>query len=196
MSNKSSSNTEKDKRLIRSDIDRWFNACLNFTHDQLGLYVSGYKNAAEILNRHVLENRVIGFDTLVYPIIFLYRQYIELQLKSLIKYGSILLDTPESFQKTHDINKLWKKCRKILEKIYEEEEDLESLSEIEEGIYQLSEIDPSSEAFRYPADKKGQKTLQGITHINLKNIYEVMTRICGLLEGADTGISVYLDDKY
>ena len=101
MSNKSSSSADKNKRLIRSDIDRWFNACLNFTHDQLELYVSGYKHAAEILNRHVLENRVIGFDTLVYPIIFLYRQYIELQLKSLIKYGGILLESPEQDLKSY-----------------------------------------------------------------------------------------------
>lgn len=184
--------SRKGKQLIRSDLDPWFNACLNFTHDQLGLYASGYLHAAEILNRHVLESRGKGSDTLVYPIIFLYRQYIELQLKSLIKHGSIVLYSPEKYLKTHDIKQLWKQCRKILEKIFEE--DSESLDEIEESIYQLSEIDPSSEAFRYPVDKKGKKTLQGITHINLKNIYEIMTRVCSLLEGADTGISEYLSN--
>lgn len=192
MSSKSFSKSKKGRQLIRSDLDSWFNACLSFTPDQLGLYVSGYKHAAEILNKYVLENRVLGYDALVYPIIFLYRQYIELQLKSLIKHGSIVLYSPEKYLKTHDIKQLWKQCRKILEKIWPE--DSESLDEIEEGIYQLSEIDPSSEAFRYPVNKKGKKHLQGITHINLKNIYDVMTRVCSLPEGADTGISEYMSN--
>ena len=194
MSDKSSSNSKKEKQLIRSDFDPWFNVCLNYTHDQLALYVSGYRRAAEILNKHVLESRVAGLDTLVYPIIFLYRQYIELQLKSLIKDGGILLDSPEYVPKTHDIKKLWRQCRKILEKVYEE--DSESLDEIEEIIYQLSDIDPYSQAFRYPVDKEGKNLLPGISHINLKNIYEIMKKICSLLDGAETGISEYLANKY
>ncbi len=192
--NKSPSISKKEMLLIRSDFDPWFNACLNFTHDQLALYVSGYRRATEILNKHVLENRYVGLDTLVYPIIFLYRQYIELQLKSLVKDGSILLDSPEYIPKTHDIKKLWRQCRKILEKIYEE--DSESLDEIEEIIFQLSDIDPYSQAFRYPEDKEGKNTLPGIGHINLKNIYKIMRKICSLLEGAETGISEYLSNKF
>jgi len=192
MIKKLSSQSKRTPPIFKSDLEPWFNACLNFTHDQLSLYIIGYRDAAEVLNRHVLENRGKGSDTLVYPIIFLYRHYIELQLKSLIKYGSILSESPEDIPLTHDIKKLWEKCRRILEEIWPD--DSESLNEVEECVLQISEVDPSSQAFRYSKDKGGKNTLPGIKHINLKNFHEKISRVASILEGADAGISHYLDN--
>jgi hypothetical protein len=49
---------------------------------QYVLYMTGYKNAADSLIDHVLaSNNVESPDTFVFPILFLYRQFIELRLK-------------------------------------------------------------------------------------------------------------------
>ena len=77
--------------IFTSDVDWRFNACLNWTNDTLELYVIGYKEAADKLVENIMDTPRYQ-DTLVFPICFLYRQYIELRLKELIKSGRCLLD--------------------------------------------------------------------------------------------------------
>ena len=194
MNNNAIPRPKKGDRLFRSDIDRWHNACLNFCPEKHHLYALGYKRAGDLLIEHVLD-KYINHDTLVYPIGFLYRQYIELQLKELISKGSLLLDEPKQFPKTHNIDKLWAQCRKILEKIFPEDNP-NIFNATEECIHQFSEKDPTSEAFRYPIDKKGKKLLPGLTHINLKNFSDIMSKLSNLLDAADMGISYELDIKW
>ena len=88
---------------------------------------------------------------------------------------------------------MWEKCRKILEKV-DPEVPTKPLDAVEGCIGQFSDIDPISEAFRYPRDKKGNPSLPSdLTHINLRNLSDVMARMSTLLDGASFGISVYLD---
>lgn len=63
--------TDEDK-LFTTAEDYWNNACLNFLHDGWALYTIGYKDAADMLVSQV-ETHGRHHDTLVYPIIFLYR---------------------------------------------------------------------------------------------------------------------------
>ncbi len=183
----------KSCHILKSDAYPWLNACINFASNQAELYTSGYKRAAEILIDYVLRER-INLDTLVYPILFLYRQCIELQLKNLIKCGSELLDSPKEAPNTHDLRCLWEQCKGILEKIFDDESD--PIKKIETIVLKLAEIDPRSQAFRYPKDRKGSKSLAGITHINFKKISDLFGETVGLLDGAETLISEYLSNKY
>jgi len=182
---------KKGDQLFKSDVDWWHNACLNFLPDQWNLYAVGYKRAADLLVECVGQTRRHQ-DTLVYPIVFLYRQYLELRLKELIRNGSLLFDIHRKILRHHKIKELWMQCRKILEK---EEFGCSSndLDAIEECIHHFSEKDPYSMAFRYPTDKNGNRTLPGLTNINLRNIAEVVERIASLLDAASTCISYYLD---
>jgi hypothetical protein len=167
------------------------NACLHFAADDEHLYIAGYKRAAELLIEHVLNDKA-GFDTLIYPILFLYRQCLELQLKSLIKNGSCLLDSPKAAPTTHNLTNLWGDCKKILEKIFDGNDDQRSLKEIGKIIIQLSKIDPSAQAFRYPKDINGNESLSGVSHINIKAVSDIIGAIIDLLDGAELGISEYI----
>ncbi len=184
---------KKGDQLFKSDIDWWHNACLNFVYDQWDLYAQGYKLAGDLLVRHVKDTQA-DQDTLVFPIVFLYRQYLELALKDLITKGSQLLDSPEDPPTHHKIDQLWSQCRRILEAIWPDgpSEDLDAVGEC---IYQFSEKDPSSMAFRYPTAKDGTPSVPGLKHINLRNLSEVMERISSLLEGSSIGIYEYLGAK-
>ena len=50
-------------------------------------------------------------------------------------------------------------------------------------------------AFRYPEDKKGDASLPGIMHINLRNVRDVMSEIGDLLTGAGGLVAEYLAIK-
>ena len=186
---------KKDEQLFKVDDDWYHNAHLNYKDYNWNLYSEGYKRAATLLIEHIKNNH-FDQDTLVYPIVFLYRHYIELGLKEIIKYGSQLLDMPEEFPKHHKMDGLWKQCRIILK-----QETLctripeEQLNAVEECIQQLSEKDPESFAFRYPTDKNGNPSLSGLEHINLINFSEVMERIATFFDGVITGVYVLLDQK-
>jgi hypothetical protein len=180
------------KKFVASSKENpWLNACLKFGAGGSQLYASGYKRAAELLVEHALQQQM-DLDTLVYPILFLYRQCIELQLKSIIKKGSILLEIRIRVPFTHDLTRLWTLGRSILVGIYDD--DKEAINYLETMILQLSKSDPNSQAFRYPHDKNGNVSLSEVTHVNLKAISEALGEVVNLLDGAAAGISEYLSN--
>jgi hypothetical protein len=171
----------------------WLNACLNYAHDEWGPYVAGYRRSADLLVEHVRDTHT-NHDILVYPIVFLYRQFLELQLKQLIIKGYQLLDIRQGFPKHHELDKIWPECKSVLNKVWPGK-IANQLKIIEDCIDSLSKIDPESFSFRYPVDKEDNPSLPGITHINLGGLAKTMDEVASLLEAASTGISVYLDSK-
>jgi hypothetical protein len=75
-----------DDKLFVEAEDGWMNACLNWYHDPTELYIVGYKEAADSLVDSI-ANRKGSADSLIFPIVFLYRHYVEIRLKSLIHDG-------------------------------------------------------------------------------------------------------------
>ena len=47
------------------------------------------------------------------------------------------------------------------------------------------EVDPESFSFRYPTDKNGNNCLEGITHINLRNLHDQMDVLAEKLDKFD-----------
>jgi len=184
----------KGDQLFKSDADWWHNAVLTNLDSGWSLYAEGYKSAADFLVKHVKDARP-GPRFLVFPIVFLYRQYIELRLKEIIRDGNRLLDSPEAFPQHHRLDDLWEQCRRILEQVWPEG-PAEHLDAVEECIHQFSQVDPTSTAFRYPTDAKGKPSLPGLRQIGLRTLSEVMARIGTLLDGASIGIFVHLDHKH
>ncbi len=162
--------------LFSADTDWTNNACLNWSHDSIGLYISGYKEAADILVSKVIETSS-DQDILVYPIAFLYRQYIELQLKSIIKDSRHILEDGAGFPEHHKIKDLWCEAKRLmkniinnLDKTADEYITKNDLKIIENIINDFVAIDPISFSFRYPTDKQGKTNLEGLTHINLRKL--------------------------
>ena len=181
--------------MFRSDGDWRMNACLNLHRADWYVYATGYKNAADVLVEHVANTRH-QLDTLVYPITFLYRHYIELRLKELILASTNLLgtDLPRNWPKEHRIESLWKHSQQDLRKIWPEgsQSDLDAVTDC---INQFAAIDPIASSFRYPVDTGNKPHITGLTHINIRNLSKVIGRIAGLLDSASSGISEYLDQK-
>ena len=169
-------------QLFSSQEDWWNNACMNWSSSGWSLYASGYREAADTLVAKVEEHST-NQDTFVYPVLFLYRQYLELQLKMLVRTLRHLLDIGRDFPKGHRIDALWTEADKLLRQAFPTESKAE-LIETGRLIHEFANVDPLSTAFRYPVDNDGNPSLPGIRYINLRNVRDVMAKVGMLLDGA------------
>lgn len=181
--------------VLITDASDWSNnACLNFAYgpDAHDGYARGYRIGAEQLTRYVIEeNR--NQDTLIYPIVFLWRHYTELRLKELLASSQSLLGYPIEREKHHKILPLWNKLRPLLKQI-EPRGDKETLDAVGAIMSQLDAVDPDSITFRYPTNKAGEPVLpRDLTIINVRNFTEVMQRVANFLDAVDVMVTTYLD---
>lgn len=167
--------------LFSTQEDWWNNARINWSPSTWDLYASGFKEAADTLVDKV-EKRELTQDTIVYPTLFLYRQYIELKLKIVIQALRKLQGVGSEFPKGHNIANLWTDAEKLIIKNFPENSKT-ALIETGRLIQEFSNVDPKSTAFRYPVDNSGDPSLPGMTHINLRNVRDVMAKIAMLLNG-------------
>lgn len=179
-----------DDQLFIEAEDWWMNACLDWYHDPTELYIVGYKEAGDSLVNTVADRSGTA-DSLIFPIVFLYRHYIELRLKSLLHDGLRLLDREYKQKSEHQLSKLWPKVRDILVELWPDENkgDLAALDSL---INQFEQVDPRSTTFRYPKDFDGNNSLQmKYPRVNLRNLKEVVGSMAIILEGSVGAISEY-----
>lgn len=99
--------------------DRMSVACLNFGHPEIG-YVNGFRMIADLAVQHVLDTGN-DQDYLVYPIVFSYRQYLELRIKGLLGDASQLLDAadpPSQLMGSHRLVPLWDILQPLLLRVF------------------------------------------------------------------------------
>jgi hypothetical protein len=129
---------------------------------------------------------------------FCYRQYIELQLKSLIQAGSDLIDEDPKFAYSHNLDQLWTRCRTVLENIDPPpfETDLDA---VEEKIKQFDVVDPTGMSFRYPVGRgrAGEPVLLplDLNTFNVRHFVDQIEQIASFLDAAGEQISAFLDIK-
>ena len=194
-------NAGRYPQLFAQSEDWQMNACVNFMHDMSSGYIEGYLRAADRLVQHVADTNH-DQDFFVYPIAFMYRQHIELQLKKIIDTGGQLLFDTAGYPKHHKLHDLWPLAKDILRQTWPNAADPPEFRAIDSFIDQFSQIDHDSTAFRYPHQKAGKQqpvgkpSLVGLRHINLRNLAECVHSFSDFLEGAACGLTDYLDHKY
>jgi hypothetical protein len=185
-----------DDQLFVEAEDSRMNACLDWYHDPTELYIIGYKEAGDSLVNSVADRSGTA-DSLIFPIVFLYRHYIELRLKSLLNDGSRLLDKEHKQKPEHQLSKLWPKVRNILVELWPDE-NKDDLAVFDSLINQFEQVDPHSTTFRYPKDFDGNNSLKvDFPIVNLRNLKEVVGAMTTILEGSAAAISEnqgYKDD--
>jgi len=149
-------------------------ACLNFVDDHMGGAAKGYRQAAELLTQ-CLGDRKGDLDFLVYPIVFLWRHYLELELKVLRQALQGKGDLH------HKLILLWQECRSLLER-HVCSPDSGDLDKIEGRIREFQDIDPDSMAFRYTKHKKTGRSIVPGKHIDLGRLFNLMREIADQLE--------------
>ena len=128
------------------------------------------------------------------PIMFMYRHYIELQLKSLLLDAAELLDEPQDIPPKHYILTLWTRVRKLLLKI-SLESDGDWFTRADQVIADFDALDPTSFAFRYPIDKEGKASTEANLHIDPRVARQMIGELDILLSGASSQIIEYMGYK-
>jgi hypothetical protein len=192
MENNSFDYPQKGEQLFKEIVGDWHNACLYpFKADMWVNYLIGYKDAADILVEYVKKTNN-NLDFLVFPIVFLYRHYLELQLKMIIKDGYDLLNTNKDYKKCHKLDDLWNDCKIIIKKMWPEG-DKEPLGAMDHCISQFCQVDPMATDFKYPVRRNGTDALENLDFINLSHLSEVMKSIENFIGGIHEAISIELE---
>lgn len=113
-------------------------------------YINSYKEAGDILVEAMCP------DLFVFPIIFCYRQYLELLLKNI--YFIKKKDEYNSFinKVSHNLIKIWEFTTPILQAEIKEKE----IKFIEKVVIFFDKLDPNSFTFRYEYNKRNERNIK------------------------------------
>lgn len=151
-------------------------------HTRLVLMMDGYKKAADLMVEGALADDSQR-DYLVCPIIFNYRQFIELSLKYMLSmYGSHV--GISSNWHSHRLEALWTDYALMLERFGSEDPD-EADPIVEEVVAQFAKIDPGSYSHRYPVDRDGRPLPLALTELHLPTLRDVMQGVANYFNGCD-----------
>jgi hypothetical protein len=173
----------------RADLD-----FLRFIYAK-SMVAQGYRDAAERIIASVEAQISPPYpDMLFCPVAFLYRHFLELAMKDLLRDGLRLgaIEATCRLDKAleeHDLQALWRRTRILLERVFAEA-DREPIDAVEEVVLAFHSLDPKGQAFRYRHDKGGQPQLQNAPKaVDLVKMREVMRGVCAFLQGCGDAIT-------
>jgi hypothetical protein len=173
---------EPGDSLLTAGVNPRTEALLGADPDWIIAYALSFKEAADIIVLQV-ESGSTSPDAVNYPVVFLYRHYLELILKGLIRVGRSLTYEPAAFPITHQLSKLWAEFRPLIEDVYPQGDKVYT-DTVEHCVLEMDTIDGGGDASRYGEDRTGQPTFPKELLINLTNLRDVMNRVSGFLEGS------------
>jgi len=151
-------------------------------HSRMVMMMNGYKRGADLMVKRATSYRP-DRDTLVFPIIFNYRQYLELSLKYLISNYGLTVGV-EAIWDSHDLARLWARFEEILEG-YGAADDDGATAAVAQIIAEFATVDQRSFSYRYPVDTKGQAMELAHEHLDLAALADVMKGVDGFFGGCD-----------
>ena len=114
-----------------------------------GFVATGFKNSADHLVHHV--SRSGRDDSLILPIVFLYRHYVEMQLKEIALHVLRWDGKGESYVKTHDLSRLVSILdHPDLKAAQTSPEDEEARRAVRQCVLEFHRLDPRGTEMRYP----------------------------------------------
>lgn len=161
------------------------------------LYSEGYKEAGKRLYEVSKESSFYK-NLLVYPMVFSYRQFIELRLKELIIMGYKYLDMHGSdFPNTHNILELWRIYRENILPSIDNTIEKDILDNIEKIINEFHNEDPLSFAYRYPVTT-GPARMPSINRktLDIENFKIIIDKTIHFFDWQWDMISHYTDFKH
>lgn len=171
-------------------------------------YINGYYQAGNhLIETSIKMTNTIDKDSLIYPICFNYRHYIELHLKSLIEKSEILYDKMEqlgylqngelpekishSLDNTHSLYELLASLKNILFFIAISNEEFPK--DIEKYIQQMHDTDKNGQKYRYHKNKSGKLHFPSEESYNIENMSKIMEEVNSMLWAIDSHIFHYIE---
>jgi hypothetical protein len=191
--------------LFGANREDWkLNACITHWGEVEYAYKAGFRKAALQLTERMCEQPV-DQDSMVYPIVYLYRHHVELVLKDIFRAASDLLNLTISGGQTkrlgqHDLAQLWSMIRPMLDPVCDiagaDKLPKADLDGIDAYMQQLNARDPKGESFRYGRSRDSTRTLsEDLVHINIRSFAIHMEKLADYLEGLDHWLRMLIDGR-
>ncbi len=160
-------------------------------HDMHG-YVEGYRKAATALYAHA-SARPTSPDYLVFPLVFLWRQHLELALKDVISAGRELADEPWGFPSGHRLMDLWKVALPYITRCGDP--SAPELAHVEANLREFERIDPGADGFRYPLNRdQTARSMPNVPNtVNLRVLQEGMEALANFFSGVRSELAARID---
>lgn len=155
--------------------------------------VIGYSEVIDF----IYANHQISNKTKLYPLIFMFRDTIELCLKRLF-YSRVDNGVPlkvfYSKRKSHYIKKdLWKNVKPVIVKYADDSgEDLEVIDIVEKLLDEINSLDKNGDNFRYPTSYSLEYRIDD-KKLDLSNVYTYLKAIINFLEECDSMLDAIAD---
>ncbi len=166
-----------------------------FRGERLYRMKNAFKTAADLLVSQTEEN-AHERRNLVWPIVFCYRQYIELALKDMIAgYGSRVAPEIRPDWESHCLQGLWQSYKTLIDATLFtiNANDIPGLVAVETCIEEFDRVDAGSYTFRYPTDKNGKQTEIPFSSIDLFHLRKVMEGIYLFLDANESVLNAHFD---
>jgi len=155
---------------------------------QFYMYIEGYKLSGDTLLDIALDSKDSSVkDKLIFPIVFSYRQYVELKLKKMyIDYCNQSRDHIVKIlnKKGHKILGLWNLVYPIIiENIGEEIQ--QNCFILEKHMKEIHDYDMYSDSFRYPVNRDHKLHHQKWEYLDLVNLKEKFIEIYNCFDYMD-----------
>jgi hypothetical protein len=163
-------------------------------------YGEVFKDCIEAIIEKYAENRPFH-DYALAPIIFLLRQYIELQLKGIIIMCKGSLPQPD---KHHNIETLYNDALAAVDEKCGKENVGKANADAEKFIKDLGKFDSKGEAFRYPETKGGEEYCKKISQADgwlyerltaFDEFADIAKKVIGDLEGIEAYLDIFDENE-
>jgi hypothetical protein len=175
------------------------NFVISFTpnpRQDFAVFAKGYARAASFLAKHLLEKPHFS-DYEAYPVVFLYRQALELYLKGLYYRARLISFFKDSqrldckFVFKHRLIPLADTFKKICEVLFSSDQALLQLaSKVYHHAVEFEQIDSDSFGYRYPIDTKGNPSTKHHQVVNLLALHNSMKKLLDELGIVDFGFDI------
>jgi hypothetical protein len=150
--------------------------------------IDGYKRGADLMVKAAAADRRTR-DFLVFPIIFNYRQFLELSLKyQLATFGPTVGIEPN--WSSHKLQDLWSEFLELIDRYGTDEPD-NADPIVGKTILEFAKIDPGSFSHRYPVDRRGNPLPVAYANLHLPTLADVIQGVDSYFSGCDG----YLSDR-
>lgn len=173
--------SDSDHLVDPNGPDRHLNACIGpqiLWGKENRYYSDGFRLAADRLVEELKKGGTVNLpvDVVVYPVFFLYRHHLELQLKDVIVTCHLFVHREEHpYPHGHNLMKLWSKARPLIESSWPEL-DWSQNRIVTNLIVEFTELDPNGEAGRYPISKS-EKTFKDTPILNVPHFARMAVKL-------------------
>ncbi len=133
-------------------------------------------------------------DTVVYPIVFLYRHYFELMLKRLIRSARAALGERATSPDHHKLSNLWATARNLVETAHPDGDWVQNAI-VTRLFEELDTLDPNSEESRFPVRRKGGASFADVPLLHVRHFALTAERLADYLEDLAGGTDYLVEER-